>query len=394
MVKKLKRNSSNYLKITCNTIFVIMLFSFFVWFLIKQSKKSNLSPNNEKFESPDTDPNSDPVTVTDPDTVVYDHPYIPTLLKHKEEDKMFPYRLLYDKNHKVIPIVALTAFFRNDFDRERFDEYTENGIKIVGVTAYKTFPKPISDLTGDQESMKDSFQYTKKIKNWLCCFKDPEDYGFTSYNNLIDISESDFYDVDETDLPKKKYDFIYSCLRDDDQNLTCPMDGWNAINRNFKLAIACFPIMIQEFNLKILIVGRSNCELEEKYGDKVEIVDMLPYHEFQQKMRESRFLFVPNIYDASPRVVSEALIKDVPVLMNRSIVCGTKYINSQTGELFTDENDLRYHLRELLNKSFSPKSWWKDNYGVSKSGIKFRNFLDNDSEFSHILENLEEVHFF
>jgi len=38
--------------------------------------------------------------------------------------------------------------------------------------------------------------------------------------------------------------------------------------------------MIQEFNLKILIVGRSNCELEEKYGDRVEIVDMLPYHEF------------------------------------------------------------------------------------------------------------------
>lgn len=394
MVKKLKRNSSNYLKITCNTIFVIMLFSFFVWFLIRQSKKSKVSPNNEKFEVPNTNPN--PVTVKDPDRVVYDHVYIPTLLKHKEEDKMFPYRLLYDKNHKVIPIVALTAFFRNDFDRERFDEYTKNGIKIVGVTAYKTFPKPISDLTGDQESMKDSFQYTKKIKNWLCCFKDPEDYGFTSYNNLIDISESDFYDVDETDLPKKKYDFIYSCLRDDDQNLTCPMDGWNAINRNFKLAIACFPIMLQEFNLKILIIGRSNCELEEKYKDRVEIMDMLPYHEFQQKIRESKFLFVPNIYDASPRVVSEALIKDVPVLMNRTIVCGTKYINYETGELFTDENDLRYHLRRLLNKynSISPKKWWEKNYGVSKSGIKFRDFLYNDSEFSPILQNLEEVHFF
>lgn len=382
MVKKLKRNSSKYLKIACNTIFVIMLFSFFVWFLIKQTQTPMRSPNNEKFESIDTD--------------VFDHPYIPTLLKHKEEDKMFPYRLLYDKNHKVIPIVALTAFFRNDFDRERFVDYTNNGIKIVGVTAYKTFPKPISDATGDQESMKDSFQYTKEIKNWLCCFKDPEDYGFTSYNNLIDISESDFYDVDETadtDLPEKKYDFIYSCLRDDDQNLTCPMDGWNAINRNFKLAMACFPIMLQEFNLKILIIGRSNCELEEKYKDRVEIMDMLPYHEFQKKIKESRFLFVPNIYDASPRVVSEALIKNVPVLMNRTIVCGTKYINSQTGELFTDENDLRYHLQQLLNKSFSPKSWWKDNHGLSKSGIKFRNFLYNDSEFSSVLHNLEEVHF-
>ena len=377
-----KRTTLNYFKITCVAIFVIVLFSFFVWFLIKKPKL--LSPSkNEKFES----------IVTD----IFNHPYIPTLLKHKEESKMFPYRLLYDKNHKVIPIVALTAFFRNDFDRQRFDDYTNNGIKIIGVTSYKTFPKPISDSTGDQETMKDSFRYTEKIKNWLCCFKDPEDYGFTSYNNLIEISESDFYDVDKrTDLPEKKYDFIYSCLRDDEENLSCPMDGWNAINRNLKLAMACFPIMLQEFNLKILILGRSNCGLEEKYGDRVEIMDMLPYDEFQQKLRESRFLFVPNIYDASPRVVSEALIKDVPVLMNRTIVCGTKYINYETGELFTDENDLRYHLRQLLNKynSISPKKWWEKNYGLSKSAIKFRNFLYNDPDFYNILHNMEEVHFF
>ena len=376
MLEKSKRTSIGYLKIIYIAIFVIVLFSLFVWFLIKKSKKQS-SDRNEKFESN-----------------IYDHPYIPTLLKHKEDNIMFPYRLLYDKNHRVIPIVALSAFFRTDFDKQRFDDYTKNGIKIIGITSYKTFPKPISDSTGDQETMNDTFPYTEKIKNWLCCFKDPVDYGFTSYNNLIEISESDFYDVDKsTDLPVKKYDFIYSCLRDDEQN--CPMDGWNAINRNLKLAMACFPIMLQEFNLKILIMGRSNCGLEEKYGDRVEIMDMLPYHEFQQKIKESRFLFVPNIFDASPRVVSEALIKDVPVLMNKTIICGTKYINYQTGELFTDENDLRYHLRQLLNKynSISPKSWWEKNYGVSKSGIKFRDFLYNDTEFSPILQNLEEVHF-
>ena len=386
MIKRTKITSLDYLKIFSVAIFVIVLFSFFVWFLIKKIKTPNLPPSsdrNEKFES----------IVTN----IFDHPYIPTLLKHKEDNKMFPYRLLYDENHKVIPIVALTAFFRNDFDIQRFDDYTNNGIKIIGVTSYKTFPKPISDPTADQETMKDTFQYTEKIKNWLCCFEDPEDYGFTSFNNLIEISESDFYDVDKTtDLPVKKYDFIYSCLRDDEENLTCPMDGWNAINRNLKLAMACFPIMLQEFNLKILIMGRSNCGLEEKYGDRVEIIDMLPYNEFQQKIRESRFLFVPNIYDASPRVVSEALIKDVPVLMNKTIICGTKYINYETGELFTDENDLRYHLRRLLNKynSISPKLWWEKNYGLSKSGIKFRDFLYNDSDFSSVLYNLKEVHFF
>jgi len=323
--------------------------------------------------------------------ISYENPYFHTLLEHKEKKIIFPYRLLCDENNKLLPIVVLTAFFRSDFDKQRFTEYTKNGIKIVGITSYKTFPKKISDDSGDNISMNDNFKYTSKIKNWLCCFKKSKEYGFTSYNNLIEISESDFYDKDEEPVVEKKYDFIYSCLKDDDK---CSLDGWNAINRNFNLFLQCLPIMIYEFKLKILIMGRLNCGLEEKYGDSVTIMDMLPYHEFQQKLRESKFLFIPNIYDASPRVVSEALIKDIPVLMNRGIICGSKYINYETGELFTDHNDIRYHLKKLLEKydKISPKKWWEKNYGRSKSGILFRNFLYK--QYPKILKNVKEIHFF
>lgn len=323
--------------------------------------------------------------------IFYEHPYFKTLLDHKDKNLLFPYRLLYDENNKLLPIVALTSFFRSDFDKQRFTDYTNNGIKIIGITSYKTFPKNISDNSGDSITMNDAFDYTSKIKNWLSCFKNPEEYGFTSYNNLIEISESDFYDPEDAPVTEKKYDFIYSCLKDDDK---CSLDGWNAINRNFNLFLQCLPIMIHEFKLKILIMGRINCGLEEKYGDSVTIMDMLPYHEFQQKLRESKFLFIPNIYDASPRVVSEAIIKDIPVLMNKGIVCGTKYINYETGELFTDQNDIRYHLKKLLEKynKISPKKWWEKNYGKQKSGILFRNFLYK--QYPDILENSKEIHFF
>lgn len=323
--------------------------------------------------------------------IFYEHPYFKTLLDHKDKNLLFPYRLLYDENNKLLPIVALTSFFRSDFDKQRFTDYTNNGIKIIGITSYKTFPKNISDNSGDSITMNDAFDYTSKIKNWLSCFKNPEEYGFTSYNNLIEISESDFYDPEDAPVSEKKYDIIYSCLKDDDK---CSLDGWNAINRNFNLFLQCLPIMIHEFKLKILIMGRINCGLEEKYGDSVTIMDMLPYHEFQQKLRESKFLFIPNIYDASPRVVSEAIIKDIPVLMNKGIVCGTKYINYETGELFTDQNDIRYHLKKLLEKynKISPKKWWEKNYGKQKSGILFRNFLYK--QYPDILENSKEIHFF
>jgi hypothetical protein len=206
----------------------------------------------------------------------------------------------------------------------------------------------------------------------------------------MDMSESDFYNIDNNPQVEKKYDFIYICNKDTN---SCPLNGWNAINRNYNLALKCFPIMINQYGLKGLCVGRIGCNLEELYGDRIEVTDFLDYNILQQKMRESKFLFVPNIYDASPRVISECLIKNVPVLMNNNIICGFKYINNETGEFFIDEHDIKNALDKLINKlgRISPKTWWENNYGVNNSSIKLRNFLY--LYYPEIFKNINKVSF-
>jgi len=314
-----------------------------------------------------------------------------TLTQHKK-DSLFPYRYLTDENGTIIPVVLISGFFRDDKSRDMYAEYIKNGIQVVGITAYKSFPLKITDSSEDKYHHTDTFDYIKKIKNWICCFKNPAQYGLSSTeHNLIDMSESDFYDVDQNYIPvEKKYDIIYSCLKDGDN---CPMDGWNAINRNYDLALKCLPIMINKFGLKVLAVGRVGCGLEEIYGDRIETTDFLPYNEFQDKIRESRILFVPNVYDASPRVVSESIINNVPVLMNKGILCGSKYIHDETGELFTDENDFSDALDKLLSKidQISPKDWWPKQYGRKVSGKKLRDYLNEC--YSGLLENVKEVYF-
>ena len=191
------------------------------------------------------------------------------------------------------------------------------------------------------------------------------------------MSESDFYDAEDDSVlnVQKKYDFIYICNKDGDN---CPLDGWNAFNRNFELAKKCFPIMCSEFGLRGLIVGRENCGLEqEEYGKYLEVIGWLDWAELQEKMRQSKFLFVPNINDASPRVVAECLVKNLQVLMNRNIICGFKYINYYTGELFDDETDVRKSLTNLLAKpkTVSSKKWWNENYSKDKSQTRLRKFL-------------------
>jgi hypothetical protein len=295
------------------------------------------------------------------------------------KNRKFPFRYLEDENHNIIPIVLISAFFRNNEDKALYNTYIKENIPVIGITAYKTFPLKIRDISEDKYHLNDNFNYIENISIWLTCMDHLNRFGIDiNKHAILDISESDFYDAESEELLSsitKKYDFIYICNKDADD---CPMHGWNSINRNYSLALKCFPIMINEYKLKGLCVGRIGCDLSI-YGDSIELTDFLEYHILQQKMRESKFLFLPNIYDASPRVVSECIIKNVPVLMNQNIICGSKYINNYTGEFFIDEHNLRNALDNITYKIsaglYSPIKWWTEAYGVERSSKKLRNFL-------------------
>ena len=305
------------------------------------------------------------------------------------DNRKFPYRYFQDENNNILPIVALTAFFRSDDDKKLYYSYINANIKVIGVTAYKTFPLKIRDSAEDKYHLSDDFDYTNNIKIWLACMQNLELYNFTKNNITIDISESDFYDINNsTNIIEKKYDFIYICNKDGDN---CPLNGWNAINRNYDLALKCFPIMINEYNLKGLCVGRIGCKELKIYNDNITVTDFLPWHELQQKMHESKFLFVPNIYDASPRVIAECLTKDLPVLMNQNIICGFKYITKETGEYFIDENNIRNGLDNILLYNKTPKKWWIENHGAKKNSQKLRDFLY--LYYPDILKNVTNVSF-
>ena len=59
------------------------------------------------------------------------------------------------------------------------------------------------DMSEGEYERNDTFDFTSNIRDWLCCFNNKKQYGFTSWNNTIDISESDFYDA-EKDTSKEK----------------------------------------------------------------------------------------------------------------------------------------------------------------------------------------------
>ena len=134
-----------------------------------------------------------------------------------KEHRIFPFRYFSDTNDNVLPFVAVTGPFRDETAKQRYFEYKEKGINIFGITAYKSFPnnKMFGKEEGEYER-NDDFDYVGNIKDWLCCFKNRDAYGFSIFNNIIDISESDFYNAENEVVDTyKKYDFIYICNKPD-----------------------------------------------------------------------------------------------------------------------------------------------------------------------------------
>lgn len=137
-------------------------------------------------------------------------------------------------------------------------------------------------------------------------------------------------------------------------------------------------------NLKGIILGivdskGNSCDIPPSCQGKVFLAPYVDYHEGLDYMRQSKFLFLPQIYDASPRVAMEAMSLNVPLLMNKNIVGGWKYINEHTGEFFT-ESDFKDSLSKLMDglDTYSPRAHVQQHYGKEKYGRKLKAFVEGN----------------
>ena len=215
------------------------------------------------------------------------------------------------------------------------------------------------------------------VSAWLHCFRDPPINLRQSGLPLMLLAESDLKDADAYKPDpsiKKEYDFMYVCLQDNDK---CE-PGWQSFNRNWDLAKQCLEIMCGEFGLRGVLVGRTNCEFTKKCNGIVKVVPFLEFDAFQKEMQKCRFLFVPNVADASPRVITEALCYNMPVLVNRNILGGWHYVEpGVSGEFFTNKTDVRPALRSLTTNlnAYAPRRHFMRHHGKHRDGRRLAAFL-------------------
>lgn len=275
-------------------------------------------------------------------------------------------------------VIAIVAPFRNSDHQRQFEHLKNLNYKFVGISSYLQFPGIIKNQH-DPALDKNLGWYIDQCIAWIHCFRKPNlVFSELKWRDLplLQMAQSDFTNpllVKPDHKIPKKWDFIYICLKDNDQ---CE-PGWNSINRNWELAKKCFKILCGKYKLKGLIIGRQGCSIDPVIQPYLTIKPQLKYWEFIQSLQASRFTFLPNIMDASPRILTESLCVNIPVLVNVNIVGGWKYVNSQTGEFFQDENDLESAYIRLHNNysQYRPREFFRAHYGPKISGKRLSKFL-------------------
>lgn len=327
-----------------------------------------------------------------------------------------PFVHVYDDKGRRTRVI-LVEFMMNAEDKAFFDK-NRHRYTFVGITSYMEFPNTMvnpHDVYRDTKHAVWKYNYREMLHGWLYCFRDPARGGIPPRKPQLELSESDFVDYDDgaggkgarefgdpDQAKQKKYDFIYLSPKSfKDNNEKCN-DDWTSFNKNWGLAKQCLTVMCKEYDLKGLLIGRENCSLPNECHDvEMDTTQLIGWHDLQERYKQCRFIFVPGVHDASPRVITEAMAAGLPVLLNRDILGGWKYVvPGETGELFSGVEDLRPALERLLGGCrsaegkpgpeskggerktcgsttplYRPRQHVLERYGAVRSGVKLLRFV-------------------
>lgn len=275
----------------------------------------------------------------------------------------WPFFGFRDDRGRCLPYVGLQGPALSTEQAILLDELSTR-VEFLGFTSYFTFPacKPTVD---DRD-------YGAICRAWCHCYRNPERYlppgkpqMFAAFSDFTDYANA----RPESLFPHQNrgalWDFAY----------VCQSGPWNELAKNWELARRTIPVLCRDLQLKGVLVGREHVEDLPACADRLTVLGELPWHELMSVFFRSRFLFVPNELDPSPRILAEALCMNTPVVVNRHILGGWHYVNPFTGAFFEDERDVVTAARYCLERWTSPRRWFIAHHGPLRAGERLKGLV-------------------
>ena len=132
---------------------------------------------------------------------------------------------------------------------------------------------------------------------------------FPSTVKLLLMSQSDFSLPPPQPQMPKKYDFTFS---GSDQDVRNDCVGWSSFAKNWTFVKEALAVMCGELGMTGVLVAtkdkqdRKACSIPASCEGRILQTKFLSQNEFFSYVQQSKFLFVPQVHDASPRVTTQA----------------------------------------------------------------------------------------
>jgi glycosyltransferase involved in cell wall biosynthesis len=269
----------------------------------------------------------------------------------------WPFLRIVDESGAGSGFAAIEGPLRTPVDVARFESMRRSS-RFIGFTSYARFPARHP-------------RYARLCEAWCHCFRDPDAFLPPGRERTL-LSISDFVDytaiapeqIDPTWDGRKTIDFVYVCRE----------DRWSERVKNWPLARRCLPVLSRRLGLEGVLVGRESLAGVPR-GAQPRVTGELPFRRLMRLVLRARFVFFPNELDASPRLIAEALSLGTPVLVNRRILGGWKYVNRYTGEFFDGADDVAAAALRCLERPRATRAWFAANHGPLQASERLRRLI-------------------
>lgn len=222
------------------------------------------------------------------------------------------------------------------------------------------------------------FEWSSHIKAICHPYKKPSKFPDSIPKYLL--SESDFCDEHTTPTncgsAKKRWDFAYFTINSM-QGINCkglymlPSIEKAATLAGLKGIVVNYGPEIRQGDIEEEYLRRTRKYMK---SSKLHIKNkILGQKEICRLVSSVKFVIVPSTRDSSPRIIPEMLVRNVPVLLNKHIYGGWKYLNNDTGLFFSGMSLEDYY-----------KNNNRDNIEIFEFDLSEKMKIMMDSEFKNV----------
>ena len=216
----------------------------------------------------------------------------------------YPFQPVRNERGEFVNVILVRSPFRSRHQKELFDQYKQE-LLFLGISSFEDYPQPPPNPFSGKFP-KD--EYVGLFPGFLHMLREPAKI-FPETVKLVLMSQSDFSLPPPQPKMATKYDFTFS---GSDQDVHNDCVGWSSYAKNWTFVKTALEVMCGELGMTGVLVatkdkqGRRACSIPPSCKGKILQTKFLAQNEFFDYVRQSKFLFVPQVHDASPRVTTQA----------------------------------------------------------------------------------------